>query len=109
MMKNQYLFSEFMGVDVSKAKLDFAFSDDRKTLAIDNTQEQIVSELIGCIDNPESTIVVKTSGFPFASRIPNMDTTAITTKTGIVIAANHRKMGRAAGCFGFSFMGVLGI
>lgn len=58
MMNNDYSFSQFMGVDVSKATLDFAFADDRKTLTIGNTQQQIVSQLIGCIDNPESTIVV---------------------------------------------------
>jgi transposase len=58
MVKEQYPFSQFVGVDVSKAKLDFTFADGKQTLSIDNTQEQIVSELIGRIENPCSTIVV---------------------------------------------------
>ena len=52
---------------------------------------------------------MRASGFPFASRIPSKETTAITTKTGMVIAANHRKIGRAAACFGFSSTVVLHI
>ena len=58
MMKDQYPFSQFVGVDVSKSKLDFAFADGKQTLSIGNTQEQIVSELIGQIENRKSTIVV---------------------------------------------------
>lgn len=58
MMKNQYPFSQFVGVDVSKATLDVALSDDEPTLSINNTPEQIVSELIGRIKNPQSTVVV---------------------------------------------------
>lgn len=58
MMKDQYPFSQFVGVDVSKATLDFAFADSKKTLSIDNAQKQVVSKLIGRIENPESTIVV---------------------------------------------------
>jgi transposase len=50
-------FSQVVGVDVSKAKLDVAFPDDKQTLTIDNTEEQIVSKLIGRIDDRSSTIV----------------------------------------------------
>ena len=37
MKENRYPFSQFIGVDVSKAKLDFAFADEQKTVAIKNT------------------------------------------------------------------------
>jgi len=58
MMNDQSPFSVFVGVDVSKGKLDFAFADGKETLSIDNTQQKIVAELIGRIKNPQSTIVV---------------------------------------------------
>ena len=58
MMKKQYGFSQFVGVDVSKAKLDFAFADGKQSWKIKNDQEQIVSQLIGRIENPQATIVV---------------------------------------------------
>lgn len=58
MMKDKYSFTHFVGVDVSKAKLDFGFADGRNTLSIDNTRRQIVGELIRRIKNPESTLVV---------------------------------------------------
>jgi len=58
MMMNCYPFSQFLGVDVSKATLDFALADDKKSLSIKNTEEEIVSRLIGSIDNPQTTIVV---------------------------------------------------
>ena len=63
MIKTQYPFSQFVGVDVSKATLDFAFIDGtlidgKRSLSIGNTEEQIVAELIGRIENPQSTIVV---------------------------------------------------
>jgi transposase len=57
-MKVEYPFSQFVGVDVSKAKLDFALDGIRQTRSIDNAPEQIVREFIGQIKNPESTIVV---------------------------------------------------
>ena len=62
-MKTQYPFSQFVGVDVSKATLDFAFADGtlnngEQSLSIGNTEEQIVAELIGRIKNPQSTIAV---------------------------------------------------
>jgi transposase len=58
MMKDQYPFSHVVGVDVSKNKLDVALGDDQQTLSIKNNAEQIVRQLIGRIDDPESTIVV---------------------------------------------------
>jgi transposase len=58
MMKDQVTFSKFIGVDVSKATLDFAFADGEKSLSIKNAEEEIVSELIGRIDDPRTTIVV---------------------------------------------------
>ena len=57
-MKVEYPFSQFVGVDVSKAKLDFAVDGIRQTRSIDNAPEQIVREFIGQIKHPESTIVV---------------------------------------------------
>jgi len=58
MRKRQGPFSQVVGVDVSKDKLDFAFADGKRTRSIDNAPKQIVRELIGRINNPESTIVV---------------------------------------------------
>lgn len=58
MMNDQSPFSEVVGVDVSKAKLDFAFANGKETLSIDNTPQKIVAELIGRIKNPQGTIVV---------------------------------------------------
>ena len=59
MMNDQSPFSEVVGVDVSKAKLDFAFANGKETFSIDNTQQQIVAELMGRIKNPQGTIVVR--------------------------------------------------
>lgn len=58
MMKEQNRFSQFVGVDISKAKLDFTFADGKQSWAIKNRQEQIVSELIGRIENRQATLVV---------------------------------------------------
>ena len=58
MMNRQSPFSEVLGVDVSKAKLDCAFADGQETWSIDNTPQEIVTELIGRIKNPSDTIVV---------------------------------------------------
>ena len=58
MMKSQGPFSQVVGVDVSKDKLDFAFDDDTQTSTLKNTKEQIVKELIGRVKNPKSTIAV---------------------------------------------------
>ena len=58
MMNEQSPFSEVVGVDVSKAKLDFAFANGKETFSIDNTSQKIVAELIGRIKNPQGTIVV---------------------------------------------------
>ncbi len=58
MMNDQSPISVFVGVDVSKGKLDFAFADGKETLSIDNAQPQIVAKLIGRIKNLQGTIVV---------------------------------------------------
>ena len=58
MMNDQSPFTEFLGVDVSKGKLDFAFADGKETWSIDNAQQPIVAELIGRIQKPKRTIVV---------------------------------------------------
>jgi len=57
MTMNDYPFSQFVGVDVSKATLDFALNEE-SSVSIKNTTEQIVSKLIGAITDPSSTIVV---------------------------------------------------
>jgi len=58
MTMNNYPFSQFLGVDVSKATLDFVLADGKKSVSIKNTEKQIVSKLIGVITDPQSTIVV---------------------------------------------------
>lgn len=58
MMNDQSPFSVFVGVDVSKDKLDVAFADGKETLSIDNSQQQIVTELLGRIKSPQGTLVV---------------------------------------------------
>jgi transposase len=55
---NEYPFSQFVGVDVSKATLDFVLADGKKAVSIKNTEKQIVDKLIGAITDPQSTIVV---------------------------------------------------
>lgn len=58
MTMNEYPFSQFVGVDVSKATLDFVLADGKKAVSIKNTEKQIVDKLIGAIADPSSTIVV---------------------------------------------------
>ena len=58
MMKNAFPFTQVVGVDVSKAKLDFVLDDGKQPLSIKNTPKEIVSKLIGQIENPQSAIVV---------------------------------------------------
>jgi transposase len=58
MSQESYSFSRFLGVDVSKNKLDFAFADDRQIFSIDHTEESILQELIGRIKNRLRTIVI---------------------------------------------------
>jgi len=55
---NDYPFSQFVGVDVSKATLDFVLAEGEKSVSIKNTEKQIVDKLIGVITDPLSTIVV---------------------------------------------------
>jgi hypothetical protein len=52
MMTDLSPFSVFVGVDVSKAKLDFAFANGQETFSIDNTPQRIVAELMGRIKDP---------------------------------------------------------
>ena len=58
MTMNDYPFSQFVGVDVSKATLDFVLADGKKSVSIKNTEKQIVSKLIEVITDTQSTIVV---------------------------------------------------
>ena len=58
MRNRQSPFSEVLGVDVSKAKLDCAFADGQQTWKIDNTPQKIVAELIARIKDIPNTIVV---------------------------------------------------
>jgi transposase len=58
MMKDAYPFTQVVGVDVAKAKLDFVLDDGQQPIVIDNTEEEIVCKLIGRIENPKNAIVV---------------------------------------------------
>lgn len=58
MMNSHSPFSVFVGVDFSKDKLDFAFADGQETFSIDNSPQQIVTELLGRIKTPPATLVV---------------------------------------------------
>lgn len=58
MTMDDYRFSQFVGVDVSKATLDFALADGKSSVSIENTEKQIVRKLIGAITDRPSTIVV---------------------------------------------------
>ena len=58
MTMHDYPFSQCVGVDVSKATLDFARADGKKPISIGNTEEQIVGQLIAGIADRRSTIVV---------------------------------------------------
>lgn len=58
MIKIANPFTQVVGVDVSKGKLDFLLADEKQPLSIKNTQDQIVSKLIGRIKTPRCTIVV---------------------------------------------------
>lgn len=58
MKTEDYPFTLFIGVDVSKAKLDIAVGDDPRVITIANSQQQIAAELIARIQHPRSTIVV---------------------------------------------------
>jgi transposase len=58
MMKNAFPFTQVVGVDVSKATLDFVLGENEQPMSIDNTRKEIVSKLIGLIENPKSAIVV---------------------------------------------------
>ena len=57
MKKIVYPFSQFVGIDVSKQKLDIAVANSSTRITIDNTQEAIQSWITG-LERPGSTIVV---------------------------------------------------
>jgi hypothetical protein len=50
MMNSNVKDFKVVGVDVSKAKLDFAFGENREVFSIGNSKVNIVKELIGRID-----------------------------------------------------------
>jgi transposase len=58
MMKADYPFSTFAGVDVSKDTLEFAMGRSGGTATVSNNAESIASELIEVLTNRESVIVV---------------------------------------------------
>jgi transposase len=58
MIKIAYPFTQVVGVDVAKGKVDFFSTEEEQPLSIKNTQDQIVSKLIARIKHPQSTIVV---------------------------------------------------
>ena len=58
MTNRDYPFTQFVGVDVSKAKLDFAFDDGKASREIKNTEKQIVDKLMANITDPQHTLVV---------------------------------------------------
>jgi|TARA_B110001454_G_scaffold126003_1_gene117559 transposase len=58
MMNSNVKDFKVVGVDVAKAKLDFAIGEDREVFSISNSKVNIVKELIGRIDEPQKTIVV---------------------------------------------------
>jgi transposase len=71
-MKEQYPFSKLVGVDVSKAKLDFALADDSQSFSIENSEEQILSELIRRIENPHDTLVVMEATGGYEERLVSL-------------------------------------
>jgi transposase len=58
MIKNAFPFTQVVGVDVSKAKLDFVLAEGQQPMVVNNTRKEIVSKLIGRITSPENAIVV---------------------------------------------------
>ncbi len=90
---------------ISSSAYFFATTSNRKGLAATISNFPVTAIEPNMVANQVNTIVMNTSGFPFASRIPSTATPAITAKTGTVIAANHRKTGRAGTRRGVSFMG----
>ena len=58
MMNSKVKDFKVVGVDVAKAKLDFAIDEDREVFSISNSKASIVKELIGRIDESQKTMVV---------------------------------------------------
>lgn len=57
MMNPTQVFSTFIGIDVSRSKLDIAVADGKGTVTIDNTQTAILS-WIGQLEDTSCTLVV---------------------------------------------------
>lgn len=51
-------YSHFLGVDVSKLKLDIATAHNSSVVTIANTKDQVVAKLIQQLDNADQTLVV---------------------------------------------------
>lgn len=58
MIKIAYPFTQVVGVDVAKGKLDFLSTEEKQPCSIKNIEEEIVGKLIDRIKHPQSTIVV---------------------------------------------------
>jgi len=69
MIDTQYPFSQFVGVDVSKAKLDFASHGKTQTRTCKNSKEEIIKELLQPLKDPKSTIVVMEATGGYESRL----------------------------------------
>lgn len=65
-------FARVLGVDVSKDKLDFVFSDGGPPQSIANTEEQIVRQLIQPIDHPDTTLVVLEATGGYEERVVSL-------------------------------------
>ena len=51
-------YSYFLGVDVSKLKLDIATANNSSVVTIANTKDEVITKLIGKLENPSETLVV---------------------------------------------------
>jgi transposase len=69
MSKKQRNFSNVIGVDVAKAKLDVDIGGGDHTFVIKNNKAQIVEKLIGSIDDHASTIVVMEATGGYENRL----------------------------------------
>jgi len=69
MINTKYPFSQFIGVDVSKDKLDFALDGKTRTWTSKNSEKEIVKQLIQPITNWTSTLVVMEATGGYESRL----------------------------------------
>ena len=72
MIPTQYPFSQFVGVDVSKAKLDFACNGKPQTRTCKNSREEIVKKLLQPMKHPASAIVVMEATGGYESRLVDL-------------------------------------